>query len=875
MLFHRTLKVCLVIVLSFCTWLLLPQIINHALPTANASVGSWDPTLYFNNSATNEPLLGGQLNYEIVVGVTGDDAPPRITDKVYNITISDTLPMMLTYKGASPSPTRIHKNKDGSTTLYWDNIADLNVNDSLSVKVSTVISNSASAASALVNSAMLAASQAPDNSAGQLTKSASVISYPAYIDIRKSVYQSTWGKQATGASGWESVAPGTDNSTAQWPFYYQLTVQNNNVLSTTGVVVTDVLPSSIAYMGGAVPTPTAVLTGPNNSIQLVWNLGDLYTNAYAVPRVITVPVAVPYAKRSGFSPSADCVRIPNTVTPADPGCFNGEPIQNATSIVNDDYNVTGYTLGYTLGWQPVKDGSILSPAGDPAIGITAQYLVLAKTEDKSTVGINSIISYTLHYFVSEYYTLTNNVITDVLGDGLRYVPGSSTISPTSVSYDSSTGLTTIVMPVPATSTTPGRAGIVQLAARVQSTYHDGTPIVANDNLSNNAAMASDWTDAVDLARNGQRIYGTGVASAGYAASATRLPTLSKQVWDPDTQQFIDGPIAAGPGKMLHFRIMLNAPSDIDVKYAVLQDYLPRGMVVISLTGASSTYAARFGPSASYFQTPTLPVSSTLYGLNILTWDFGFITQTAVFSAEYDALLMNTPDVEDGVIVANFAKFSASGTNNNTYSLRSQTDLDEVEPHLVLSKSATPTTLLNGGQVITYAYTIGNDSDAPAYQLVVTDSTPYGIKVPADCGQTDATPQIATCSADAAAQSGAGGVLTWTPIYAAGGLYSTTQQVFTYTAIISPGTPAHLDLINLASVSYYGQPIGVNSRRFYSATDDLEDDNTDAVTLTTDIPTIVKTSSPAVVTYGDTITYTLQGQHPIRAIAPRRRACGYD
>ena len=75
-----------------------------------------------HQSVSQEPLLGGSIGYTLAVSNTG---VTPVVDRGYNLTISDTLPSGLTYVSATPAPTLVSPQANGTTLLMWDNIADL------------------------------------------------------------------------------------------------------------------------------------------------------------------------------------------------------------------------------------------------------------------------------------------------------------------------------------------------------------------------------------------------------------------------------------------------------------------------------------------------------------------------------------------------------------------------------------------------------------------------------------------------------------------------------------------------------------------------------------------------------------------------------
>ena len=122
---------------------------------------SGTPVLALTQTISEEPLLGGAVQYELTVANNG---ATRLTDKGYNLTITDTLPSGLTFISASPSPTFISTEDDGSTSLIWDNIADLEVTEELGISIYAQLDSGLTVADTFVNSSGAQVNSVPDNS---------------------------------------------------------------------------------------------------------------------------------------------------------------------------------------------------------------------------------------------------------------------------------------------------------------------------------------------------------------------------------------------------------------------------------------------------------------------------------------------------------------------------------------------------------------------------------------------------------------------------------------------------------------------------------------------------------------------------------------
>ncbi|MCB0019618.1 MAG: DUF11 domain-containing protein, partial [Anaerolineales bacterium] len=248
--------------------------------------------LALTQAVSAEPLLGGTISYQISVGNNGSDP---VTDKGYNLTISDTLPAGLTFLSASIQPTFTSNQPDGSTRLLWDNISDLEVTEELVIEVTAGIDDALTLADSFTNSVSARLNTAPDNSGLWLEESSDLATGLQTIDIEVQAHQSTANEQATGAGEYD------DN--ADWPYAYTVTVRNNDIDNTDDVEAVITLPPGIAYMGsplldGSPSTPGLTLLA-DGSLNLTWDLGTLTPAHFSDPVEITFATAIPYRYRTG------------------------------------------------------------------------------------------------------------------------------------------------------------------------------------------------------------------------------------------------------------------------------------------------------------------------------------------------------------------------------------------------------------------------------------------------------------------------------------------------------------------------------------------------------------------------------------------------
>ncbi len=801
-----------------------------------------EAVLTTSKTISDEPLLGGDVAFTINVMNTAPLEDGLEDDKAYNITVTDTLPAGLNYSGGNPAPTTITVNPDGTTTLEWVNISDLEANEDMSISVNASIDPSLVVGDGFTNTVIAEGNTLPDNSGADITSNVGSVSGAVQaIDIEKQVNQSTGVSQATGASGWEAEAPG-EGAGEEWPFSYTISVRNNNVGSTNNVVVTDILPPGVAYLGTTSGQGEPAITLlPDGSLQLVWNLDTLTTAEYATPEQITFNVAIPYRERIGTNPG-DCISVNAT----DPGCFNGDVVQHH-EVYTNEYDAVGQYNG-----AETRDGSTHTPTDDLPEPVSAAYITVQKSVDNQDVEYGDRVTFTLNYYVSEYYNFENVTLTDVLPDGLQFV--ATTASPAgaveTVSDDTpSTGQTTITWDIPTGETQAGAAGTITFTADVLTDYENTTqPVLAFDRLTNNVNVEGDYTDDVDPTRTGT------VGDNDSAYVQLDGPSIDKQVWDPTLGAWIEEDISLAVGDEVRFRLFYTAPAGVDAGENYLIDFLPAGMSFVSQDSCTTSGATQLDPC--------VPSFGTVGALNTVRWDYGNVDLN--FTAEYEitAVVDNIPSVVDGVIVSNFLKASGVNTFGETYSLRDLvTGIKYVEPVVELTKSVSPSSNVQPGQQLTYTIVVTNtqtDPDGIAHNFSVTDTLPANLQFNGSC-----TPATSTCTPTAGATAGTGGTVVWT--FTDDDLDAGESVTLTYQAEVIEGTPARSDLVNIASTEYNSQED--DAGRQTDITSNTSDPNTDDAVVRTALPTVSKVGTPAVITVGEDITYTIQVTVPPYASMP--------
>lgn len=196
-----------------------------------------------------------------------------------------------------------------------------------------------------------------------------------------------------------------------------------------------------------------------------------------------------------------------------------------------------------------------------------------------------------------------------------------------------------------------------------------------------------------------------------------------------------------------------------------------------------------------------------------------------------------------VLVIGWLADDAAGAITNTATVTTSTPLsnpgDDQEDSatiqvasladLTLTKQHTPNPV-QAGTLLTYTLTVLNRGPAPAANLLVTDSLPFGVAFQsgANCAETSPGSGVVICSG------------TVNP------LPPGSSETFTFTVMVSDSVPAGIALVNSAVVG--------------SDTPDPNPDNNRADTVTSVLATanlsISKSSAPESINAGELLTYTI-------------------
>ncbi|NWF67574.1 MAG: DUF11 domain-containing protein, partial [Chloroflexi bacterium] len=492
------------------------------------------------------------------------------------------------------------------------------------------------------------------------------------------------------------------------------------------LTITDILPPNIVYLGiiSTSPGGATVLTqppigvastAPNNVLSVTW--GNINGAGAGTDASVTFEFYVPNADASG-----NAVINPNTC---------------ADTFANNTMNVAAV-------WQvrDPRDGAPVSVSANDTHSLRNECLTFDKSANNLTDSRNSpgdIIEYTLRFTVSDYFSLGNLVINDVLGDGLRffgtptlsfrdagnnfaaaamnpanYIVDTSRFPPafggTGACGDGSTRLTFNVSNEMIARggdgvATGGRVGgsfqptfgEIRFRARIQDLFAC-TPgdisVDNNDTLTNSATITSvihDNVTQLPLPSN-PTVTETDSANINVAGGS-----LTKTVY---ARNGVVGPVPqVSPAETLTYRLRYTFPNGADFENFRIQDFLPLTIFLASevttfnptICGVPAAGVACYGPANTF--TAVIPTITSNVPDNWIQFNFGTYDDPINAPVEVDIVFTVTATsspIADGMIFTNVATARRGTTSGSTITQTSIVQTRYTQPVLTIRKGIVAT-----------------------------------------------------------------------------------------------------------------------------------------------------------------------------------------
>ncbi|MBP1945818.1 putative repeat protein (TIGR01451 family)/fimbrial isopeptide formation D2 family protein [Methanobacterium petrolearium] len=526
---------------------------------------------------------------------------------------------------------------------------------------------------------------------------------------------------------------------SNYPWDYTLTVDVADGQTVTAVDVIDNLPGNLQFIqvvdidgGNLIQQPSTTTPGG-----LLWITFDSITGVLGSDKTIIYQVYAPK-----FDNNSQYVLDPDT------GAW-----VNATNSVTVTGNYTDIPVSsqddYTLTLKPLA--------------------IQKSVDDESTDPIQprptDILRYTLNFQASDYFSLNNLVLYDILGDGqsfldsLNYNPRLNLhlsgidisdlfvdlTNPNQFQYyhNSTTGVTYLMFNITQLLVDNGYTGIVEGGNYTGTNngattgnltfwtmineYYEGVtppilhPIVSND-IINNAVIA----DAV-LTHNGSH-----VEDASGSQVIIVAPTPEKDIIEINGED-PTAPYVIRAGDTVTFSLLIDVPTS-NLHDFNLIDYLPIPLLrATQFTTGQAQNTTQTIPSAGQWRLGEDDTLSSLTGViptlivdsaqNTLTFSYGNVYNATQPNATVHILFTITATgdpMTDGLWLTNLLNINYENSPGKIFSDNRIVSLITGEPQLNINKTATPTSDLQAGDMVTYTVTIDNTGNAPAYNVVVTD-----------------------------------------------------------------------------------------------------------------------------------------------------------
>jgi large repetitive protein len=267
-------------------------------------------------------------------------------------------------------------------------------------------------------------------------------------------------------------------------------------------------------------------------------------------------------------------------------------------------------------------------------------------------------------------------------------------------------------------------------------------VLANQTLSNSAVVQ--WTSLNGVNANerdgsNSPVYNDYFSATSTTSLTTLDPTTLSKTRVTDTYGAGDSNVRIGD--VVDFQLSLHLPEGT-TSSVVLTDILPQGLQFESIVSVNGDSSAPFGNAAPFthpsIASPTIS-GNPLTGPSTASWTIGNIVNAGDNNAVNDNfVIVYRARVLNGAL-AQGAGIAQALSNNATLNYTTATgaatrtssaSLNLQQPMLAVSKSATTaggSTTIASGELVTYTVDIVNSGTAPAYDTVLHDVIPLGMR----------------------------------------------------------------------------------------------------------------------------------------------------
>lgn len=626
--------------------------------------------MYVSTTDNAPILLGGTTSFNVNIQNTST------TNKLYNLTLSITLPDGLTLSSATLSQTSAVTNADNSVTYSWVNIKDLapmeiDYKFSITIKSNTTFKNG---------------STVPFNySFSNINLSANMDTMPRGIyDIGNEVFTTfkllsfmTIAYNGTVITSLKVLkGAGTSTTINDASQIYTSTVQiYNNAYSTSTVSISILLDDGIRYLANLITSGTDASQFISPTINRVLIGGKYYTEIYYGGIVLS-------------KSSSTIIKFNYAVW----NRYNN----NTGSII---------TQGSKLSMYVRMGSSSTSYTVNNSFEFAAMDLIITNSLNYSYVDIGYALVYTFIFMVGQYYSLSNVSADYYIPDGINYI--SSSYTPTSVVDSASKKGYFITYNFPNKSI--NSVTTVTINAVVNGYYRykfDSSsyplPVVAYDNF---ISLANIYGTATDIPLD--------ISDSATVSCRINIASIQKQFING---YYRDGSLktisALAPYDTAEYTLNYNASTlNAIQKEIYISDFFPLAASPID--------------NLNYIYGGYNPISApNLISPHGIEFYYGNITGNNTASINFKAPISTLGTPPENI---NLMKLTGTNTDGYAYSARQQVTINIGSPNLTLTKSVSGPnkTAIQSSQVYTYTVTIKNTNtlgtETDAFSFTLTDN----------------------------------------------------------------------------------------------------------------------------------------------------------
>lgn len=680
-------------------------------PAASADPGPAG-AISLAKTSSGAVLFGGEVTYHLAAANAADSGVEQ-----YNLSYVDVLPAGVTYLPGSTSPAGFGDPQvitivdDDTVTpvvthqvLIWSNVADLTPGSTRTLTFKASVSkDDYPIGGTVTNNAAAYASPDPRevphfDSTGELDNPDQVVTSADSSTTKVTAVILTKGE---GSPENELLRGVNDNQTV-----YTLTVKNNQVGTTSALVVTDYLPAGVEFLGcgGAFNSADPEYPGASDVVgtvadcdnpasvetvadpagypagvytKVTWTIGSLAAGAtHTIHYAAGIPQRANTMTWSGTEPTAasgeQAANLDNN---------NGASTRETGTeqALTNHASVTG-----TFAGEPVGDATSHT--------VTAEDLRLVKSVTPSVFAQGQLATYTLDIATGEYVDLSGLTITDVIPNGMCPIdsdtnwtslaacaaqsghgPTNATI--TAVVANADGGFTVTFAPDTTALAHDGHL-VITYQALMRSTYGDGAPTSASDDFTNHATISGTGTPRTDTDSPDSGPVtvhddsSATITSSGPTLTKLRMPNASAMTCSSDAGDYTvsksnDSQDSFAEGDRVCYMLVVEFPGNVDTRNAQLTDFLPTNL----------TYESSRELSPGGLVSSTSPASPASY----VIWDLGSgsprtVAKGTVLKIVVSAIVTSAPiltEASDPASLAteNLAKFRYTNSAGLSDSLR--------------------------------------------------------------------------------------------------------------------------------------------------------------------------------------------------------------